>query len=247
MRRLIALSIALLLATPGMQAATPEAINTILSKTEWLKSSHQYGGACIRIRSTPIVIIDPAGISEKEYQTKADIIIVTHTHDDHFSPEIIASLRSSSTTLVGPTSVTKEVAADPKLAGMEVITVQTRGTYLVKGITIEPIPAYSLVSKAHPEVNGWVGYVLTMDGVRIYCTGDTSFTPAMDGLKDIDIVVANYRGPYQLGRDEVVELARLLKPQVLIPIHWLASEKGDVDFINQHTPMPTRLVRLIAQ
>jgi L-ascorbate metabolism protein UlaG (beta-lactamase superfamily) len=244
MRRLTVAFVALLISTSFGQAATPEATNSLLAKMEWLKSSHQYGGACIRIHSSQIVVIDPAGISAKECQTKADVIIVTHNHDDHFSPEAVAALRSPSTRLVAPAAVAKEVASHHDLEGLEVITAEVGHQLSMKGIAIDPVPAYSLVSKAHPQANAWLGYVLTIDGVRIYCTGDSSLTPVMRRLKDIDIVIANIRQPYQLGREEAIELAKALKPQVLVPVHWLESEKGDVDFIVRRTLAPTRVVLL---
>lgn len=77
-------------------------VSEFLKKVEWLKSSHPYGSACIRINSKKTIYIDPANLSEESTKKKADLILLIHSHDDHFSIETLENIVKPTTIIVCP-------------------------------------------------------------------------------------------------------------------------------------------------
>jgi L-ascorbate metabolism protein UlaG (beta-lactamase superfamily) len=237
------LLIALAITATGMANASAAPIETtdqMLKKIEWLGSGHPYGSACVRINGSKVIYFDPSGISDDQTRIKADLILITHCHDDHYSEATLKKLKKDSTRIVIVSGCAAEKDSDRSAR----ITIAAGETKKVDGIEITAVPAYSLTSKAHPKSEGWVGYVVTIDGVRLYHSGDTSFIPEMKNLKDIDIAFFDVRGPYQMSGKEVIEAIHTIKPKVAIPIHWLKAEESDIEYIRKNAPSSTRVVIL---
>ena len=140
---------------------------------------HWLGHDSFRIDGEGLVIyLDPYKLKEGP---KADLILITHDHQDHASPADVAKIQKPDTVIV---TIAK---AAEKLTG-EIKTVKPGDELTVKGVKIKAVPAYN-VNKFrspgvpfHPKEAGHVGYVLTVKGVRIYHTGDSDFIPEMKGL-----------------------------------------------------------------
>ena len=105
-----------------------------------------------------------------------DIIFVTHEHYDHFSPEDIRRVMRHDAVLVLPESC-RRAALDAGFSAAHLAAVRPDETYQVKGVCFETVPAYNIGKKFHPQANQWVGYVVTVDGHRVYVAGDTDDTP----------------------------------------------------------------------
>jgi L-ascorbate metabolism protein UlaG (beta-lactamase superfamily) len=155
------------------------------------------------------VVIDPFQITQCE---PADIILITHEHYDHCSPEDIRKIQKASTVIV------TEADSARKLSG-DVRVVQPGDKLTVSGIPIEAVPAYNTNKNFHPKQNGWLGFVVTVDGVRIYHAGDTDLIPEMDSLKT-DIALLPVSGTYVMTAEEAVEAAKTIKPKLAIPMHF---------------------------
>ena len=97
--------------------------------------------------------------------------------------------------------------------------VQPGDKLTVSGIQIEAVPAYNTNKNFHPKQNGWLGFVLTVDGVRIYHAGDTDLIPEMDSIK-ADIALLPVSGTYVMTAEEAVEAAKIIKPKLVIPMHY---------------------------
>ena len=102
--------------------------------------------------------------------------------------------------------------------------------------------AYS--SSAHPSSAGWVGYVIELNGFRIYHSGDSGFTPEMSALTNIDIAFVTVREPYMMSPKEVIQAIKAFNPQILIPIHWIEEEKENIEFIKRNSPNITEVIIL---
>jgi L-ascorbate metabolism protein UlaG (beta-lactamase superfamily) len=95
----------------------------------------------------------------------------------------------------------------------------------VKGIRVEAVPAYNTIRMRspgvpfHPREEGWLGFVVTAGGKRIYYAGDTDLTPEMKDVR-ADIAILPVGGTYTMNADEAAELANLIRPGEAIPIHW---------------------------
>ena len=145
---------------------------------------------------------------------KADFILVTHEHGDHFDKEAIAALTDERTALV-----TNARCADMLGYG----TILANGESYSDGIlSVDAVPAYNTTEdhlQFHPKGRD-NGYVLTLDGLRIYIAGDTEDIPEMSDLKDIDVAFLPCNQPYTMTVDQLVNAAKVIRPKVLIPYHF---------------------------
>lgn len=191
-------------------------ISKILESITWLG----HDGFMIR-DDTRTIVIDPYQISGGE---PADIILITHDHYDHCSPEDIAKIQDDSTIIV------TEPASAKKLSG-DIRVMQPGDSLELNGVTIEAVPAYNINKKFHPKKNNWLGFVITVGGCRIYHAGDTDLIDEMADLKNIDIALLPVSGTYVMTAEEAVAAAMLIKPQVAIPMHYdsLVGTRDDAE------------------
>lgn len=147
----------------------------------------------------------------------ADLILITHEHADHASPADVEKIRKPETVIVLP------AAAASKLSG-EIRTVKPGDEITVKGVGVRAVPAYNLTKfrspgvPFHPKEAGHVGYVITVDGVRIYHAGDTDAIPEMVGLAP-DVALLPVSGTYVMTAEEAVEAAASIGAKVAVPMH----------------------------
>ena len=163
------------------------------------------------------IVIDPFQVRQCE---PADIILITHEHYDHCSPEDIRKIRKASTVIVTEADSAKKLSGDVRV-------VQPGEKLTVSGIPIQAVPAYNTNKSFHPKENGWLGFVLTVDGVRIYHGGDTDLIPEMDSV-EADIALLPVSGTYVMTAEEAVKAAKAIKPKLAIPMHYGAIV-GSVD------------------
>ena len=145
---------------------------------------------------------------------KADYIFVTHEHGDHFDREAIKQLTGEKTQLI-----TNKRCAD--MLGYGEIMVNGQSATL-GDITVEAVPAYNTSdgrTQFHPKGRD-NGYILTIDGLRIYIAGDTEDIPEMQDIKDIDIAFMPCNQPYTMTPEQLVKAAKTVKPKVLFPYHY---------------------------
>ena len=93
---------------------------------------------------------------------------------------------------------------------------------MLDDIQVEAVPAYNYSegrTQFHPKGRD-NGYILTIDGLRIYVAGDTEDIPEMATVKDIDIAFLPCNQPYTMTTDQLVKAAKMVKPKVLFPYHY---------------------------
>jgi L-ascorbate metabolism protein UlaG (beta-lactamase superfamily) len=152
---------------------------------------------------------------------KADLVLVTHAHSDHFSPSAISAIRTAATEIV----LTE--ACSSKIQGGTVLS--NGDAKIVKGIRVEAIPAYNIVhmrsagAPFHPRGEG-NGYLLSLGKMRVYIAGDTENTPEMKAVKDIDIAFLPMNLPYTMTPEMVADAALAMRPKVLYPYHFGSTE-----------------------
>ena len=184
-------------------------------KITWL------GHASFRIEGSLTIYIDPWKL--KGTPPKADIILITHEHHDHCSPEDVPKIATSETVIV------TEKDAASKLKGN--IKIMTPGDTLeVKGIKINSVPAYNTDKQFHPKSKGWLGFVFVLDGTKYYHTGDTDCIPEMENLQP-DIAMIPVSGTYVMDVADALEAVKLIKPKKAIPMHWgeIVGSKKDAE------------------
>ncbi|MBR4470458.1 MAG: MBL fold metallo-hydrolase [Erysipelotrichaceae bacterium] len=174
----------------------------------------------IRVESDKVIYFDPFQISEESHD--ADIIFVTHDHFDHFSIEDIKKIEKDDTVYVIPDCMYN------LLGGENVITVLPGEMTVVEGYETEVIPSYNPDKPFHPIDKGYVGYIVTVEGKRIFVAGDADINE--DNMKvKCDIALLPIGGKYTMDYKEAAKLANILKPELVIPTHYgsVAGDKED--------------------
>ena len=184
---------------------------------------HWLGHDCFRIEWQGVTIyIDPYRLKDGP---PADLILITHDHFDHCSPDDVARIQKPETTIV------TVAAAAAKLTG-KVEIVQPGDELTLKGVHIRAVPAYntnkfrSPGNPFHPKEKGYVGFVLTLGERRIYHTGDSDHIHEM-GEIETDVALLPVSGIYVMTAEEAAEAARAIQPKLAIPMH-VGADIGDL-------------------
>ena len=167
--------------------------------------------------------VDPSGRAEWDKMPKADIILITHEHSDHFAPKVIDQIKKDGTLIYANASTVKK-------AGFGQV-IECGKKKQVADITVEAVPAYNINPERrryHPKERKDNGYVLTFGDKRVYVAGDTEGTPEMKRLKDIAIAFLPINLPYTMPPKEAAEAARAFKPKILYPYHQGKSDPKEV-------------------
>lgn len=170
----------------------------------------------IKIKDNKIIYIDPFKI-DKDYND-ADIVFITHDHFDHYSEEDIDKVINENTTIIIPEELLTKILRKG-INKNAVITVESNKEYMVQGIKFETVPAYNTNKTFHPKENYWVGYIITLDGIRYYIAGDTDITEENRKVK-CDVAFVPVGGTYTMNYSEAAELVNIIKPKIAVPIHY---------------------------
>ena len=212
-----------LLAVVGLTTACGQKsyeVDEFTTKSGKTVKFHALMHSCIRIEFDGKEIqIDPVlklGNRTVDYAAmpKADYLFVTHEHGDHYDANAIKLLSADKTQLV-----MNKRCADMYGAGK----VMKNGDKLqLADMSVEAVPAYNNTegrTQFHPKGRD-NGYILTIDGLRIYIAGDTEDIPEMSQVKDIDIAFLPCNQPYTMTPEQLVKAAKVIKPKVLFPYHY---------------------------
>jgi L-ascorbate metabolism protein UlaG (beta-lactamase superfamily) len=149
----------------------------------------------------------------------ADVILITHDHFDHFSPDDIKRLAGEGTQIVGPATVTEQLKG-PALSIVPGESVEVAALELTAVAAYNTNKMNSDGKPFHPREAGWVGYVLRVGGQRLYHSGDTDVIPEMDQAVGVDVALLPVSGTYVMTPVEAAEAARRIEPKLAIPMHW---------------------------
>lgn len=176
------------------------------------------GHSSFRISGSRTVYVDPYRLGDGP---RADLILITHSHYDHCSPEDVARITGPGTVIVAEKSCQKKLAGDVRI-------VAPGDRLELDGVGVEAVAAYNVGKKFHPRKNGWLGYILELDGVRFYHAGDTDHIPEMAAYR-ADVALLPVSGTYVMTADEAAAAARDIRPRVAVPMHYgtLVGEEGD--------------------
>jgi L-ascorbate metabolism protein UlaG (beta-lactamase superfamily) len=160
-----------------------------------------------------VIHVDPASMfADFSALPKADLILITHEHGDHWDAKALQVLAKPGTTIIINQALAKQVPNG---------TVMNNGdSKTIAGIQIEAVPAYNPEKKQfHPKGNG-NGYVLTFGDKRIFVAGDTENVPEIKTLKNIDVAFLPMNLPYTMTPEQVADVAKAMRPKILYPYHY---------------------------
>ncbi len=182
---------------------------------------HWLGHSAFKLKHSGLVIyFDPYQIKSTE---KADIVFITHEHYDHCSPEDIAKIQSNETTIVCNESVAGKVEGSTEIvsAGEEIE---------VKGIRVKAVPAYNTDKTFHPKGFG-LGFIIELNGKRIYHAGDTDLIPEMHSFGVVDVALLPVGGTYTMNATQAAEAAATIGAKLAVPMHYgsIVGSKEDAE------------------
>jgi L-ascorbate metabolism protein UlaG (beta-lactamase superfamily) len=162
------------------------------------------------------IYIDPYDLGEEPaFEDKADILLITHEHFDHCSPNDIKKVRRSDSTTLIPENISLQFKGDARrIAEGDVLADGLE----IKGTRIEVVPAYNPDKPYHPRGLG-VGYIVELGGIRIYHAGDCDFFPEMKNIR-ADVALLPIGGTYTMDEEEAANAAAAISPKYAIPMHY---------------------------
>lgn len=171
------------------------------------------------------IYIDPVGDKygiDFSFEPKADLILVTHHHKDHFDAEAIQVLSKSETIIYASKKCSLDVSS---------VAVPPNEIITYKEISIHTVAAYNITHEHlqyHPKHDEGLGYVLSIGGTNLFIAGDTEDNDDILSLKDIDIAFLPVNQPYTMTLEQVVNVVEALRPSILYPYHT-GSQMGETD------------------
>ena len=188
-----------------------------------------------------VAYIDPVTIYGNDFSKlpKANLLMVTHSHHDHLDPKAVDELANADTKLIGGGDVAQQDSRFTAVKPGDVIT-DTCARF-----TVTCTPAYNISeghTQFHPKERGDVGYLLDIDGLRIYVAGDTEDILELADLKDIDVAFLPVNQPYTMTPQQAIHAIEMIKPKIVYPYHY--SETDLTPIVKRFAGNPNIEVRI---
>jgi L-ascorbate metabolism protein UlaG (beta-lactamase superfamily) len=190
------------------------------------------------------VYIDPYRVAASA--PPADLILITHGHYDHFSPQDVERLSKPETEVMAPAQVAERLEGRVRrVSAGDEIDPET-----VRGVSVRAVAAYNTSKRApdgrvfHPREAGGLGYEVNVRGRRLYHAGDTDVIPEMDDVAGVDVALLPVSGTYVMTASEAAEAARRIQPRVAVPMHWgeLLGTREDAIMFQRQAPVPVTIM-----
>jgi L-ascorbate metabolism protein UlaG (beta-lactamase superfamily) len=209
-----------------------------------IEGIHWLGHDTFRIDGSSTVYVDPWKLPANA--PLADVILVTHDHFDHFSPDDIAAITRLGTIVVGPASVTDELR---QIDGLTALTIEAGQTVDAATATVTAVPAYNTDKfrepgvLIHPPEAGGLGYVIDLDGRRVYHAGDTDAIPEMRDVR-CDVALLPIGGTFTMTVVEAAAACDLISAAVVVPMHYgdIVGSRSDATRFAELCRLPVRIL-----
>ena len=188
-----------------------------------------------------VIYVDPFQMNIEPHD--AAYVLITHDHYDHYSPDDIKKVVSDRTILVVPEKMEAKVHDLSDIVS-KIVYVKPGVYRSIDGLELEleTVPAYNIFRPFHPKSAEWVGYILRIDGKRIYIAGDTDATKEAKAVK-CDIALVPIGGTYTMDAKKAAELINTIRPDVAIPVHYghIVGKPGDGEVFAENVMAPIKV------
>ncbi|MFB6144141.1 MAG: MBL fold metallo-hydrolase, partial [Candidatus Nanohaloarchaea archaeon] len=163
---------------------------------------------------------EPVSMDELRELDKADVIISTHDHFDHFDFKAIQALKKDDTVLVCTEESEDELPED-----ISYKVIKPGRSVKANDLRVRGVPAYNVDKfrspgePFHPE-GFCVGVVFELDGLTFYHASDTDPIDEMEDLSGIDVAFLPVGGHYTMDQDEAIDAINMVQPGKVVPIHY---------------------------
>ena len=183
--------------------------------------------SAIRIQGPLTVYADPFHLPDAPHD--ADLVLLTHEHHDHLSPEDILKVSGPGTRFVLPLSCRK-AAEEAGLSGERTLFMRPGERLELEGCALEAAPAYNVDKAFHTRDREWLGYVVEMLGRRYYIAGDTDDNEDIRKIR-CHVALLPVGGTYTMTASQAAELANAIRPEIAVPTHFgdIVGKKEDAD------------------
>jgi L-ascorbate metabolism protein UlaG (beta-lactamase superfamily) len=179
------------------------------------------------------IVLDPWSQAPAGWLPKADLVLITDIHPDHFDRDGIQTVRKDDTVFVAPEAVKKDLP--------EAKSLKNGASIELLGIGIRAVPMYNLArgpeaGKLYHDKGRGNGYLLRFGDKTFYFSGDTECTPEMRALRNVDVAFVCMNLPFTMPVEEAVECVKAFKPKVVIPFHYRGSDTAKFKAALSATP-----------
>jgi L-ascorbate metabolism protein UlaG (beta-lactamase superfamily) len=213
------LTLLLLVSTVGnLSAQKTDTYNT--SKGDLVIHFLGHGSLMFEFNKMNIYVDPYSRVADYSTLPKANLILVTHSHLDHFDGVAIEKIKSDKTQMI----YTQACADAKKYEGLAIV-MKNGDKQAYEGVGIDAVPAYNIERKRtdgnpfHPKGEG-NGYVLTFGDKKVYVAGDTENIPEMKNLGKIDIAFLPMNLPYTMTPEQAADAAKTIHPTIFYPYHF---------------------------
>jgi len=181
-----------------------------------------------------VIYIDPWKLKDSPHD--ATLVLVSHSHYDHYSPDDIAGISGAETKLVA----SADVVAKEKTGQM----IGQGRTVDLGNVRVSGVAAYNPGKQFHPKANNWVGFIIEVGSKRIYYAGDTDLTDEMKALEKIDVALLPAGGTYTMDATEAAEATSHIMPKLAIPYHWgdIVGGRSDAEQFAKSAKCETKIL-----
>lgn len=181
---------------------------------------HWLGHASFRLDGPPTIYFDPTTATSDS--PLADIILISHDHSDHYAPAALKHISSPETVIITIPGIAQMLEGEEGVYG-EIHAIQPGERVVVGDVVIEGMPAYNVNKGYHPKEAGYLGFIVTFAGERLYFAGDTDHIPEMAEV-ECDVALLPIGGTYTMDVEEAAQAAAEIGAQVTVPMHTRSAD-----------------------
>ncbi|MBU0907469.1 MAG: MBL fold metallo-hydrolase [Nanoarchaeota archaeon] len=173
------------------------------------------------------IVVDPYNLSNQG--PKADLVLITHSHFDHCSIKDIELVKKEGTVVVIPADAQSKIT---RISGVDMQIIEPGDELTFGNVKVTAVPAYNVNKDFHPKREGWMGFIIKLGGVIIYHAGDSDKIPEMRNLTGYGkhgnefVALLPVSGKYVMDAEEAAEVASIISPDLVIPMHYGAGVAG---------------------